>query len=74
VISSGSLFSRPVVAAYSVRQTAAQLGVSEDAVYALVRSGGLPHKRVGRRIIIPRSALEQWLNDGDRWDADGWQA
>ena len=74
MFASGSHFSRPMAAAYSVWETAAQLGVSEDAVYAMVRSGSIPHKRVGRRIIIPRAALEQWLSDADRWDADGWQA
>lgn len=72
MLASGSLVGRSVKAAHSVRETAALLGVSEDAVYASVRAGILPHKRVGRRIIIPGAALQKWLDASDRWDADGW--
>ena len=60
--------------AVSVRRAAALLGVSEDSVYQKVRAGELPHKRLGRRIIIPRAALERWLDKADFWDADGRQA
>lgn len=47
--------------AMSVAEAARALGVSRDAVYELVRRGEMPHLRVGRRVIIPRQALERWL-------------
>ncbi|MEM7738450.1 MAG: helix-turn-helix domain-containing protein [Deinococcota bacterium] len=39
--------------AYTVPDTARVLGVSVDTVYELVRANQIPHKRLGRRIIIP---------------------
>lgn len=47
--------------AMSVAEAARALGVSRDAVYELVRRGEMPHLRIGRRVIIPRQALERWL-------------
>ena len=71
MVALGSLVGRPVKAAYSVREAAALLGVSEDTVYGAVRAGVMPHKRLQRRIIIPGAALQRWLDETDRWDADG---
>jgi len=45
----------------SVSQASKQLGVSARLVYKLVRSGSLTHIRVGNRIIIPESELENYL-------------
>ncbi|MGB9920924.1 MAG: helix-turn-helix domain-containing protein [Moorellales bacterium] len=47
--------------AMSVAEAARALGVSRDAVYELVRRKEIPHVRVGRRVIIPRRGLEEWL-------------
>lgn len=55
--------------AYTVYEVAEQLRLSKDKVYALVRAGILPHKRIGRRIIIPRQAFEVWLNSADEWES-----
>ena len=53
--------------AYSVLDVADMLGVSQEQVYRLVRAGRMPHKRLGRRIVIPRVLFEQWLVATDSW-------
>ena len=40
-----------------------QLQISRPTAYSLVHSEGFPVIRVGRRLIIPKSGLEQWLNE-----------
>jgi excisionase family DNA binding protein len=42
----------------TVREAAELLGVSDDLVYDLVASGELPSARFGRRVMVPRRALE----------------
>lgn len=55
---------------FSVRQAAAYLGVSAWTVYEYCRQGAIPHRRVGRRILIGREALRRWLEEGaEREDA-----
>lgn len=38
------------------------LGVGRTGVYALISSGKLRSIRVGRKILIPLSAIEEFLN------------
>ncbi len=45
----------------SVPDAAALLGISRAHAYQLVARGELPHLRLGRRIVIPRAALETLL-------------
>lgn len=47
--------------AYTVAEVAASIGLSEDAVYDLCASRELPSRKVGRRVLIRRADLEQWL-------------
>jgi excisionase family DNA binding protein len=47
---------------YSVPQAAALLGVSRTHAYELVARGELVHVRLGRRVLIPRVALERLLD------------
>lgn len=42
-------------------ELAAELGLSRERVYALIRSGELPATRVGGALRIPRAAWEAWL-------------
>lgn len=57
---------------YTVPDVAALLGLSQDKVYGLVRANKIPHKRLGRRIIIPYQPFHDWLNSPQRWaSADG---
>jgi excisionase family DNA binding protein len=50
---------RPVT--YSVEEAADLLGISSSKLYRCVRDGELEASRVGRRIVIPASALERFL-------------
>ncbi len=48
-------------AALSVAEAARTLGVSRSHAYELVKTGDLPHLRLGRRIVIPGHAIRQLL-------------
>jgi excisionase family DNA binding protein len=37
------------------------LGVSRASIYAGLRSGVIPSIRIGKRYIIARSAIDEWL-------------
>ena len=54
--------SRPTM---DVAEAAALLGVSPWLVFQQIAKGNLPHKRFGRRIIIPRAAFLTWLEHVD---------
>jgi len=44
---------------FSVEQAAARLGISRAFAYQLVARGELPALRLGRRIVVPRHALDE---------------
>ena len=39
------------------------LGISRAAAYELVRSAGLPHMKIGSRILIPRDKFIRWIDE-----------
>jgi len=46
----------------TVRQVARLCGVAENTIYAhLRRPDGMPFVRCGRRVLISKDALQQWL-------------
>ncbi len=45
----------------TVDETASALGISRNAAYEGVRRGEIPSIRVGRRLLVPRIALERLL-------------
>jgi excisionase family DNA binding protein len=47
--------------ALSVEEAGALLGISRDLAYDLVARRELPSVRLGRRIVVPRRALEEAL-------------
>ena len=47
----------------NVPEAAKILGISRGLAYELARSGRLPALRFGRRLLIPRAALERMLNE-----------
>lgn len=49
--------------AYSRQEAATLIGVGLGTIERLVSSGELRCKRVGRRVLIPRGALEKLLED-----------
>ena len=42
--------------------TAKLLGINIGVLYEHLRAGTIPGKRIGRRWVIPRDALFNWLN------------
>jgi len=47
---------------YSVDEAAELLGVSRFTAYAAIRGGTLPAIRIGKRILVPKVALDRMLN------------
>ena len=47
----------------SVDEMAAAIGISRPKAYELVNSEGFPVIRIGRRIRIPVSSLEEWITE-----------
>jgi len=50
-------------ATLTIEETAAQLGISRSSAYEAARRGqlGVPVIRIGRRLLVPRAALERLL-------------
>ena len=46
----------------TVEETALALGLSRNSCYQAVEMGSIPSIRIGKRILIPRYALEKILN------------
>lgn len=47
--------------AYSVQEAARLLQVGENTLREAIRRGQVPHLRIGRRVVIPKAALDRWL-------------
>jgi len=47
---------------YTVEQVANLLGIFGETTYQLARDGVIPARRIGRRWLIPRKALHDWLD------------
>lgn len=47
---------------YSVEEVATLLGMSKNPVYDAIRERQIPSIKIGRRILIPRAALEEMLS------------
>lgn len=45
----------------SVAALAAEIGLSERSTRSALRRGEIPHIRVGRRFVLPRAAIAEWL-------------
>ena len=44
-----------------VDEVAQMLGLSRNSVYAAVGRGEIPARRVGRRVIFSKRAIQEWL-------------
>jgi excisionase family DNA binding protein len=49
----------------SVDELAAELRISRQSAYNGLRNGTIPSIRLGKRFIIPRSAIAEWLKNAD---------
>jgi excisionase family DNA binding protein len=47
----------------TVQETATALGISKNTAYDLVHQGVIPSVRLGRRFLVPKQALNAWLDD-----------
>lgn len=47
----------------TVSELAKELRVCTNTAYALVRSGQIRHVKIGRTYRIPRSAVDEYLNE-----------
>src|SRR5580700_1862237 len=45
----------------SVAALAADIGLSERSTRSALRRGEIPHIRIGRRFILPKAAIAEWL-------------
>jgi len=45
----------------TVREAAEHLRLARNSVYAAIRRGDLPAVRIGKRLLIPRPALDRLL-------------
>lgn len=51
---------------FDIKQLQKVLGIGETNAYRLVRSGKLPSQTIGKRKIVPVSALAQFLVMGEK--------
>jgi excisionase family DNA binding protein len=49
----------------TVEEMGAALGISRASAYRACQKGIIPHKRVGKRIIIEKSVLKDWLRGSE---------
>lgn len=50
----------------NVDTVAKMLNLSRNSVYAGIKRGEIPHISVGKRLLIPRAALEKMLTQDER--------
>ncbi len=48
---------------YSPNETRKLLKISRGLMYEAINTGQIPSIRIGRRLLVPRSALEKLLTD-----------
>jgi len=50
---------------HTVEEAGKLLGLSRNSAYALARTGELPTIRLGKRLLVPKAALERLLASAD---------
>ena len=50
----------------TVPEAARRLGIGRNQGYEAVKSGEIPSVRIGKRILVPRAALERLMEKGVR--------
>ena len=50
----------------SVQEAAKMIGISKPKMYELIREGEIPSIHVGKKIVIPRQGILDWLSEGDK--------
>ena len=49
----------------SVEEVAEVLGIGRNSAYEAIRRGEIPALRLGRRLVVPRQALERLLRNSN---------
>ena len=52
---------RPANVYRNVDELARELGLGRLTVYGALRDGTIPSIRVGKRYVLPRAAIQEWL-------------
>ena len=47
---------------YTVEEAAHLLGLGRNATYEAAKSGAIPTIRIGKRILVPKAALDRMLS------------
>ena len=58
---------RPLL--WSRSQVAVQLGISDRKVDELIKEGTLPSTSIGRRVLVPRQAVLDWVESQTRYNS-----
>ena len=58
-------YSDNLPAVLTVEEAATVLKIGRSAAYEAIRTGSIPHVRIGKLIRIPRAALMEWLGQGE---------
>ena len=53
---------------YSVEEVGKLLGISRNSAFEAVHQGTIPSLRVGRRLLVPKAALERMLARAEHTD------
>lgn len=53
---------KKITVVFNLKQAAAYLGISVPTLTALLRRGEIAYRRAGQRWLIPKTALDTWLN------------
>lgn len=65
---------KPTIDLMDIDQTAGFLGLSNRQVRHAIKTGALPHIRVGYRIFCRRGALEDWIARLESQQQEGMEA
>jgi excisionase family DNA binding protein len=49
---------------YSIKEAARRLGIGRNSAYEAARRGDIPSIKIGRRLLVPRAALDRLLESG----------
>ena len=47
----------------NAQQVADVLGIARNSAYTLMHSEGFPTIHIGRRLVVPKEKLLQWMDD-----------
>jgi excisionase family DNA binding protein len=48
---------------YTVEEAGTKLGIGRNSAYEAVKRGDIPHIRIGKRILIPKTPFDRMLGE-----------